>query len=115
MEKWKQRGWAGSEVNLCYKWFRHDHKLSASIGRGQTKTRGKQPEKSCYVMVASSQRSQEIVSQLLQFGGVAGCPITDVLNNPAHVAFRPPLGFLKETCAVSDENAEIVRAGRGNG
>ena len=115
MEKWKQCGWAGSEVNLRYKWFRDDDKLSASIGRGQTKTRGKQPEKSCYVMVASSKRSHEIVSQLLQFGRVAGYPITDVLNNPAHVASGSPLSFLKETRAVSDENAEIVRAGRGNG
>jgi len=66
-------------------------------------------------MVASSMGSHKIVSQLLQFGGVAGYPIIDVLNNPAHIAFRPPLSFLKETRAVSHENAEIVRAGRRNG
>ena len=107
-------GW-GQELTYVTDCFEHNHKVSASIGRGQIKTRGKQPEKSCYVMVASSKRSHEIVSQLLQFGRVAGYPITDVLNNPAHVASGSPLSFLKETRAVSDENAEIVRAGRGNG
>ena len=52
---------------------------------------------------------------MLQFGGVAGYPIIDVLNNPAYVAFRPPLGFFKETRAISHENAKIVRPRRGNG
>jgi hypothetical protein len=65
-------------------------------------------------MVVSSMGSHKIVSQLLQFGGVLAYPLIDVLNNPVHVALGPPLGFFKETRAISHENAEIVRAGRGN-
>ena len=105
--------WQGQKLRHVTNGREHNPKLSGSLGLGQSN--GEAIGKSVSMVVASSKGSQEIVSQLLQFGGVLGYPITDVLNNPAHVAFRPPLGFLEETRAVSHENAEIVRAGRGNG
>ena len=91
----------------------HNPKLSGSPGLAQSN--GEAAGKSVSMVVAGSKGSHEIVSQLLQFDGVAAYPIIDVLNNPAHIAFRPPLSFLKETRAVSHENTEIVPAGRGNG
>jgi len=105
----------GQKLTYVTNAFEHDHKLSRVRRARPKQDTGEQPEESYYMMLASSKGSHEIVSQLLQFGGVAGYPIIDVLNNPAYVALRPPLGFLKETRAVSHENAEIVRAGCGNG
>jgi hypothetical protein len=114
MEESRQGGW-GAEVNVRYKCLRA-RSQAFGVRRARPKQdTGEQPEESCYMMLASSKGSHEIVSQLLQFGGVAGYPITEILNDPAHAALRPPLGFLKKTRAISHENAEIVRAGRGNG
>jgi hypothetical protein len=92
----------------------HNRKLSTSIRCGQSKQRESSRKNPVSMMVASSMGSHTIVSHVLQFGGVAGYPIIDILNNPAQIAFRPPLSFLEETRAVSHENAEIVGAGRGS-
>src|SRR5437773_311647 len=60
MEESRQRGRAGSEVNLCYKLPRA--RSQASTRLGQNKTTGKQPGKSVSMMAASSKFSRSRIT-----------------------------------------------------